>query len=267
MIDCFSPCASTAKVVTSASPIISAAAVEAVRAGLRIAFRRASVPAAPPILVAGQPITSASGRVMLGATIAMPTKTVSTPMPSRSRRGPVGRPETKAPTQTRASAPAQTSSATAGPKRASREGASTDPSRTAAIGGTRVACSAGQRLATSVTPVPTESETMTVRVAKISPARGSFKPSALKSASSPLASPSPTKSPTTEARNPITSPSSTTVQRTWREVAPSVRNVPNSRVRWATVIESVLAITNAPTKSAMPPKASRKYRSVVIAES
>ena len=49
-----------------------------------------------------------------------------------------------------------------------------------------------------------------------------------------------------------------TVQRTWREVAPSVRSVANSRARCATVIDSVLAITNDPTKRAMPPKASRK---------
>ena len=40
--------------------------------------------------------------------------------------------------------------------------------------------------------------------------------------------------------------------------APSVRSVANSRVRWATVIERVLKITNAPTNSAMPPKPSRK---------
>ena len=37
-----------------------------------------------------------------------------------------------------------------------------------------------------------------------------------------------------------------------------MRSVANSRVRCAIVIESELAITNAPTKSAMPPKASRK---------
>ena len=33
-------------------------------------------------------------------------------------------------------------------------------------------------------------------------------------------------------------------------VAPSVRSSPNSRVRWATVIENVLKMMNAPTKSA-----------------
>ena len=35
-------------------------------------------------------------------------------------------------------------------------------------------------------------------------------------------------------------------------MAPSVRSVANSRVRWAIVIESELTITNAPTNSAMP---------------
>ena len=35
--------------------------------------------------------------------------------------------------------------------------------------------------------------------------------------------------------------------------------VANSRVRWATVIERVLKITNAPTKSEIPANASRKY--------
>ena len=33
----------------------------------------------------------------------------------------------------------------------------------------------------------------------------------------------------------------------------------SSRIRWATVIASVFAITKLPTKSAMPPKPSRMY--------
>ena len=48
-----------------------------------------------------------------------------------------------------------------------------------------------------------------------------------------------------------TSASTTTETSTWRRDAPSVRSVANSRVRWAIVIESELAITNAPTKSAI----------------
>ncbi len=39
-----------------------------------------------------------------------------------------------------------------------------------------------------------------------------------------------------------------------------MRTVANSRVRWAIVIESEFAITKAPTKSAIPPKARRKPR-------
>ena len=57
---------------------------------------------------------------------------------------------------------------------------------------------------------------------------------------------------------PSTAPSSTTERSTWRREAPSVRSVASSFVRCATVIESVLKMTNAPTKSAIPPNASRK---------
>ena len=57
---------------------------------------------------------------------------------------------------------------------------------------------------------------------------------------------------------PITSASTRIERSTWRRDAPSVRSVASSRVRCAIVIESEFAITNAPTKSAIPPNASRK---------
>ena len=88
---------------------------------------------------------------------------------------------------------------------------------------------------------------------------GRSTPIAAKNALMPLAMPSPSTSPSTDATIPTISPSSTTERMTWRREAPSVRSVANSRERWATVIESVLRITNAPTNSAMPPKPSRKY--------
>ena len=47
--------------------------------------------------------------------------------------------------------------------------------------------------------------------------------------------------------------------RTWRRLAPSVRSVASSRVRCAIVIENVLKMTKAPTKSAMPPNASSSF--------
>jgi hypothetical protein len=46
--------------------------------------------------------------------------------------------------------------------------------------------------------------------------------------------------------------------------APSVRNVANSRVRWATVIDRVLKITNDPTNSAIAPNPRKKYRMKLI---
>ena len=55
--------------------------------------------------------------------------------------------------------------------------------------------------------------------------------------------------PTSEAKTPETRPSRTTERSTCRREAPSVPSVASSRVRCATVIERVLKITNAPTKS------------------
>ena len=56
--------------------------------------------------------------------------------------------------------------------------------------------------------------------------------------------------PCTEARTPTTSASISTAASTCRRVAPSARSSPFCRVRWATVIEKVLKIMNAPTSSA-----------------
>ena len=74
----------------------------------------------------------------------------------------------------------------------------------------------------------------------------------------PLERPRPSTSPITEASRPITRPSSTTERMTCLREAPSVRSVANSRVRWATVIDRVLKITNAPTSSAMPREAEQE---------
>ena len=108
--------------------------------------------------------------------------------------------------------------------------------------------------------MPTSSEMITVRVAKMIPVFGSVKPIALKKLNRPFASRSPRKRPVTDAIVPITSASMKIDRRTWPRVAPRVRSVANSRVRCAIVIESEFAITKLPTKSAMPPNASRKPR-------
>ena len=49
-----------------------------------------------------------------------------------------------------------------------------------------------------------------------------------------------------------------TEARICRRDAPIMRSVANSRVRCATVIESVLKMTKAPTNSAIPANESRK---------
>ena len=111
----------------------------------------------------------------------------------------------------------------------------------------------------SVTSTPTSSATTTVRVWKRSPLLGSVKPTESKSQKRAFARPSPRKRPTTDAATPMMSDSTAIEPRTCRREAPSVRSVANSRVRWAMVIESELAITKLPTKRAMPAKASRNF--------
>ena len=72
--------------VTSASPIISADAVDAVRFGFRFELSRASTPAVPPKRVAGQPSTDASGRTTLEAFAETPKNSSRIPAPSAKSR-------------------------------------------------------------------------------------------------------------------------------------------------------------------------------------
>jgi hypothetical protein len=148
--------------------------------------------------------------------------------------------------------------ATNGVARAKRDFGTVAPSRSTATGGTRVARTAGMMLAATVTTTPTSRLTSTVRSAKTSPARGRSIWTILRAASSSLARPMPTPAPTAVAARPITNASSTIERSTCRREAPMVRRSASSRARWATVIEKVLKMMNAPTKSAIPAKPSRK---------
>ncbi len=87
--EAFIPFASVATKATRATPIISAAAVAAVRPGLRIELRRASPPAAPPTHRAGRPTTAASGRTSFDEIIATPTNRSRTPPAIASSRSAV----------------------------------------------------------------------------------------------------------------------------------------------------------------------------------
>ncbi len=133
-------------------------------------------------------------------------------------------------------------------------------SRSAAIGVTRVALRAGTSAATSVTTTPTISETITVRSVTTVPVFGRSIPTALKSSLIPNAKPTPPASPSAAPSRPSTSASKPTVASSCGREAPSVRSMPNSRVRWATVIENVLKIWNAPTNSDTPANTSSAIR-------
>ena len=134
---------------------------------------------------------------------------------------------------------------------------SSAPSRRAATGGTRVARRAGAREASSVTIVPTAIGTITVRGWMVTPASGRPNPTASNSAPSSFAKPTPAAMPMPDAMSPTASASPSTLRRICRRMAPMVRSIANSLMRWATVIEKVLKMTNAPTSTAAPANARR----------
>ena len=124
---------------TSAIPIMSAAAVAAVRPGLRTEFPLASLPAAPPIRRAGRPTSAAMGRTSRDESIAMPDEQEQDA--SREPEQAVGRAQVVG--EHRPAEQEQRSdddeAAIHGTNGEIRERGSVAPSRTAAIGGTRVA--------------------------------------------------------------------------------------------------------------------------------
>ena len=81
-------CAKTATNTTIARPIMRAAAVAAVRDGLRPAFSRARRPLVGASRSSGQPSTRLSGRTTYLDAMAMPTKSSSAPSPMMARRPP-----------------------------------------------------------------------------------------------------------------------------------------------------------------------------------
>ena len=111
-----------------------------------------------------------------------------------------------------------------------------------------------------MTSVPTSSATIAVRASNTVPEAGSSRSIDSKMALSPAARPKPAASPMIDAPSPRASASISTEPSTWRRAAPTMRSIANSRVRWATVIESVLKIVNAPTRTATPPNTSRTVR-------
>ena len=160
--DSLSPAAKIATKVTSPTPIISAAAVAAVRAGLRVALARARRPVVPAAASMGAPIALASGRTTKRASIPTPMNTSTAPMARTTARR--WRPGRRRARRRRAGCRRTTRMpARYGAMRLKRPGGRVAPSWTAAIGGTRVARSAGPTEAITVTTTPISSATMTVR--------------------------------------------------------------------------------------------------------
>ena len=81
--DALMPAANTVTNTTTASPIISAPAVTAVRPGLRTEFSRASRPVIPRSFSSGQPATEARGRTRRGLSIDTPISVTTAPPPAR----------------------------------------------------------------------------------------------------------------------------------------------------------------------------------------
>ena len=127
---------------------------------------------------------------------------------------------------------------------------STLTSRSAAIGAIRAARRAGNQADSTVMPTPTANDRIIAcALITIGPLGISY-PNAAISIRRPDATPTPATRPATDASTPTTSASISTERLTCRPEAPIARSIAMSRVRWATVIENVLLMMKAPTKTA-----------------
>jgi hypothetical protein len=245
---------------TTARPIMSAPAVTAVRPGLRTVFSRASRPVSPRSFSSGHPQIDASGRTSRGLNIETPKSVATAPPPTSAAAVFASSVPPNRPMQVIPIPIANSSNANAVKMRPRVRLSGSSASRRAAIGDTRVARIAGTSAEASVTTTPTRSETTMVRVSITVPVLGRSIPKVLKTAFSPEAKAMPAGRPRPAPSTPRKSASKTVPPRIWRRLAPSVRSSPNSRIRWATVIEKMLKIRKLPTSSATPPNTSSTTR-------
>ncbi len=239
--------ASTLTHATRPRPTVRAAAVAAVRRGLRMAFWRPSLPDMPAMRGNGAPITRAMGPAANGLSRATPTNTSAAPRPTREMPLPNS-------PKSIAAAPRPRTTAPTSDRRRNEPPCSTPVPRRAAIGAILDALRAGEMEDRTVTPTPTRSEAMMVRGATTAPEAGRSIPKALSRLWSPMATRMPRPSPTSDAKRPTMNASAITDNRTCRRLAPRARSRASSRVRWATRIEKVLRMMNPPTNSEIPAK-------------
>ncbi len=235
---------------TRASPIIRAVAVAAVRAGFERAESAASRPSTGARRRTGHESTRVRGEIRNGATSAIPKKIAIVPAIPAAITGVVV--SSAAPSRNAPARPGAISRAPAS-ARAGRGRVRTpsEPS-TARIGAIRPARRAGlsapSRAVTS--PVATAAA-KAIQVRRRSP---TGKPTSRISAIRATASASPSPRPRGAPTSPIAPASSRTERTIIGRVAPRVRCIPISRMRWSTVMLKLLKIRKPPTNSAMPAK-------------
>ncbi len=221
--------AKTAEALTSATPIINAAALDEVRRGLRPALSRASRPGVPNSLAIGHPSTRVAGLATVEETPATPRKSSSPPIPARTPMpmAPPGR--TKRPTRKRAAPTTTVDVATT--RRRLLSASKPSSGRIAATGGIFAARRAGTMTDAIVMPTPTTNAMMIVRGVITVPVSGNPAPAALKREISRRATPMPSPMPTIVAITDITSASTTIMRRTCLPSAPIARSKASSRSR------------------------------------
>ena len=208
----FSPAAKTVTKVTRARPIINAAAVTAVRLGLRCAFSRARRPISRRRRSSGQPDTAASAGTRRGLKSETAKTMTTAPPPIRPAAvPPPALPKSPNRTIARPAAPSRTETAPR-IKRRRRVAGGTYACR-AAIGGTRVERSAGTSEERTVTTSPTRSETTIVRdsITRLVVGRSTSK--SLSRALSMRAARKPPATPIAAPISPIAKASTTTAVR------------------------------------------------------
>ena len=242
--------------VTRARPKVSAKAVADVRRGLRCEFVAANAPTAPKGAPMSLPKSGTIGRLRAGPAMKKPTITPNAPTPTSDARLPVVPSVHKAP-QIAKAMPAPRMIRPMMVRTFNELPAADSVVRMASTGSTPPARRAGAHAEITVTMVPRMIGTTTALTVSPSPPpigrSWVLKPS-LMSATRPM----PATTPTAEPIMPTMTDSVTTERVICPREAPKARNKANSLVRWATIIEKVLAMMKVPTSSAIRPKAMRK---------
>ena len=244
--------------LTSATPTSSAAAVDAVRRGLRIAFWRARPAGRPRHATSGQPSVLASGRRGKGAQRCEPDECqYGTCTDDVAFVTDVGEETCKQERQP------------------DGEGHRADgrprPFRSTRLAN-RVVSERGDRRNRGGAksreharherrPVPSASGTRTATRWIAGETDGRSSPAPGNTANSTTAPTIPSTTPTAAARRPTTRASASTEAISCARDAPRQRSSPSSLVRWATTMEKVFTTRNAATKSTIAPRTTRTEES------